>query len=99
VGEADAPPAGAALERAATGGTAVLVVAALAAATAPDTFGVAYAALSCLLFAIGTGARQNPPAPNAGSHAAGAGSKDTDSAAGRAALRAAAHPAMTQPVA
>lgn len=37
-------------------GTGVLVGTSVAAAAAPDTFGVAYAALSSVLFAVGTGA-------------------------------------------
>lgn len=37
-------------------GTGILVGTSIAASVAPDAFGVAHAALACLLFAVGTGA-------------------------------------------
>lgn len=52
---ADAP-AGAGLVNATFAGTGLLVGTSVAAAIAPDTFGLAHAVLSCALFAVGTGA-------------------------------------------
>lgn len=50
------PPAGAGLVNAAFAGTGLLVGTSVAAAVAPDTFGLAHAVLSCALFAVGTAA-------------------------------------------
>lgn len=54
--EGDAPIPGIALARAAYVGTGALVVTSVAAALAPDVFGVVHAVWSCVLFAVGTGA-------------------------------------------
>lgn len=50
------PERGAGLVNAAFVGTGLLVGTSVAAALAPDTFGIVHAVLSCLLFAVGTGA-------------------------------------------
>lgn len=50
------PDPGAGLVNAAFVGTGLLVGTSVAAALAPDTFGLLHAVLSCALFAIGTGA-------------------------------------------
>ena len=50
------PPAGAGLVNATFVGTGLLVGTSAAAALAPDSFGILHAVLSCVLFAVGTGA-------------------------------------------
>jgi hypothetical protein len=50
------PPPGSGLVNATFLGTGLLVGTSLAAAVAPDTFGLPHAVLSCVLFAVGTGA-------------------------------------------
>lgn len=52
----DAPIPGIAVVNVAYVGTGALVGTSAAAALAPDTFGIVHAALSCVLFAVGTGA-------------------------------------------
>jgi hypothetical protein len=50
-----APPPGAGLVNATFVGTGLVVGTSIAAALAPDTFGLVHAVVSCALFAIGTG--------------------------------------------
>lgn len=52
----DEAPPGIALVNVAFAGTGVVVGTAIAAAILPDAFGLVHAAVSCLLFAVGTGA-------------------------------------------
>lgn len=52
----DEPEAGAAIVNLAFLGTGLLVGTSVAAAAVPDTFGLVHAVLSCVLFAVGTGA-------------------------------------------
>lgn len=51
----DGPPQGAGLVNVTFAGTGLLVGSSAAAAALPDTFGLAHAVLSCVLFAVGTG--------------------------------------------
>lgn len=52
----DDPPPGDGLVNLAFAGTGAVAGTSLAAAVLPDTFGLVHAALSCVLFAVGTGA-------------------------------------------
>jgi hypothetical protein len=53
--ERDGPPPGAGLVNVTFLGTGLLVGTSAAGAALPDTFGLAHAVLSCVLFAVGTG--------------------------------------------
>lgn len=52
----DVAEPGASIQRAAAWGTALLVMTSAGGATLPNSIGVAHAGLSCVLFAVGTGA-------------------------------------------